>query len=85
MFTNRIQRITPSATLEMTQKAAELKRAGKPVYNMSVGEPDLDTPKHIQEAGIFAIKNGITKYTPGSGTFELKEAVCKKFTIFSES
>tara|TARA_B100001964_G_scaffold214740_1_gene252547 strand:+ start:569 stop:1762 length:1194 start_codon:yes stop_codon:yes gene_type:complete len=78
MFTQRINRITPSATLEMTSKAAELKRAGKPVYNMSVGEPDFDTPQHIQEAGINAIKNGFTKYTPGSGTFELKEAICQK-------
>ena len=78
MFTQRINRISPSATLEMTSKAAALKRAGKPVYNMSVGEPDFDTPQHIQEAGINAIKNGFTEYTPGSGTFELKEAICQK-------
>ena len=78
MFTTRINQISPSATLEMTSKAAELQRAGKPVYNMSVGEPDFYTPKHIQKAGIYAIKNGITKYTPASGTFELKQAICKK-------
>ena len=61
MFTDRINRIQPSATLEMTSKAAELKHLGKPVYNMSVGEPDFDTPKNIQKAGIHAIQNGITK------------------------
>ena len=78
MFTERIARIKPSATLEMTSKAAELKRANKPVYNMSVGEPDFSTPENIQKAAIWAINNGHTKYTPGGGTLELKEAVCKK-------
>ena len=78
MFADRIQRIKPSATLEMTQKAAELKRNKQPVYNMSVGEPDFATPENIQKAGMYAIENGFTKYTPGSGTFELKEAICNK-------
>ena len=76
---SRINRIQPSATLEMTAKAAELRRLGKPVFNMSVGEPDFPTPENIQQAGIFAIQNGHTKYTPGSGTFELKEAIQSKF------
>jgi len=75
---DRINRIQPSATLAMTAKAAELKRKNKPVYNMSVGEPDFSTPKHIQKAGEDAIRNGHTKYTPGSGTFELKQAICNK-------
>ena len=75
---DRIHRIQPSATLAMTAKAAELKRQNKPVYNMSVGEPDFSTPLNIQQAGEFAIKNGHTKYTPGSGTHELKEAICNK-------
>jgi len=78
MFTDRISRIKPSVTLEMTSRAAELKRAKKPVYNMSVGEPDFSTPEHIQNAAIWAIKNGHTKYTPEGGTLELKEAICKK-------
>ena len=78
MFTDRINRIQPSATLEMTSKAAELKRLGKPVYNMSVGEPDFATPDNIQKAGINAIQHGMTKYTPGSGTYDLKDAICKK-------
>ena len=78
MFSDRISRIQPSATLLMTSKAAELKRANKPVYNMSVGEPDFSTPENIQQAGIDAIQQGHTKYTPGEGTFELKEAICTK-------
>jgi len=78
MFSDRISRIQPSATLAMTSKAAELKRLNKPVYNMSVGEPDFLTPHHIQQAGIAAIQQGHTKYTPGGGTFELKEAICTK-------
>tara|TARA_Y100000590_G_scaffold469107_1_gene654908 strand:- start:1843 stop:3036 length:1194 start_codon:yes stop_codon:yes gene_type:complete len=78
MFSKRINRIQPSATLAMTSKAAELKRKKKPVYNMSVGEPDFDTPQNIQKAGIYAIQNGLTKYTPGSGTHELKQAICTK-------
>ncbi len=77
-FSSRIGRIQPSATLAMTAKAAELKRLNKPVFNLSVGEPDFFTPKNIQEAGIYAIKNGLTKYTPGGGTHELKTAIIKK-------
>ena len=76
---SRIHRIQPSATLEMTAKAADLKRKGSPVYNMSVGEPDFPTPEHIQQAGIYAIQNRHTRYTPGGGTHELKKAIQKKF------
>ena len=61
MFTERISRIQPSATLAMTSKAAELKRKNKPVYNMSVGEPDFSTPENIQLAGIEAIQNGVKR------------------------
>ena len=78
IFSDRISRILPSATLEMTAKAAELKRENQPVYNMSVGEPDFPTPSNIQNAGIYAIQNGITKYTPGSGTHDLKQAIQAK-------
>ena len=77
VLTDRVGRIQPSATLAMTAKAAELKRNNLPVYNMSLGEPDLSTPQHIQEAGIYAIKNGHTKYTPGAGTHDLKKAIQK--------
>ena len=61
MFTDRISRIKPSATLEMTSKAAELKRANKPVYNMSVGEPDFSTPKHIQKKSACNTKHKFDK------------------------
>ncbi len=75
MFTDRLERIQPSATLEMTAKAADLKREGRDVINLSVGEPDFNTPKNIQDAGIHAIQKGITRYTPGGGTLDLKEAI----------
>ena len=78
ILSSRISRISPSATLEMTALAAELKRLKKPVYNMSVGEPDFSTPTNIQEAGKKAIINNHTRYTPGSGTYELKEAILHK-------
>ena len=78
MLADRIHRINPSATLEMTAKAAELKRLNQPVYNMSVGEPDFSTPLNIQKAAQFAIANDHTKYTPGSGTHELKSAIVTK-------
>ena len=77
-LSDRIYRINPSATLEMTAKAAELKRANKPVFNMSVGEPDFSTPQNIQNAAKFAIDNDHTKYTPGSGTHHLKTAILDK-------
>ena len=78
MFSDRIDRIKPSLTLEMTSKAAELRSKGKNVINMSVGEPDFNTPKNIREAGISAINNGKTRYTPGAGMLSLREAACVK-------
>ena len=80
MLTERIGRITPSATLAMTAKAAELRAVGKPVINLSVGEPDFPTPKNIRLAGQRAIEEGHTRYTPGGGTMELKKAVIKKLS-----
>jgi len=78
MFSKRLDRITPSATLEMTAKAAELKAQGVDVLNFSVGEPDFNTPNNIVAAAKTAMDSGFTKYTPGSGTHELKEAACEK-------
>ena len=75
---DRIDRIQPSITLEMTAKAAELRKSGVDVINLSVGEPDFDTPQNIKDAGLKAIKNGKTKYTAGSGIPELKSAIIKK-------
>ena len=78
MLTDRIGRISPSATLEMTSRAAELRAAGVDVINLSVGEPDFPTPKNIREAGKYAIDSGQTKYTPGGGTSDLKNAIITK-------
>ena len=80
MFTKRLDRIQPSATLAMTAKAAELRSQGIDVLNLSVREPDFNTPKHIVEAAKNAMDNGFTKYTPGSGIIELKTAVCNKLS-----
>jgi aspartate aminotransferase len=72
-------RIQPSATLAMTGRVNELKRAGVDVIGLSAGEPDFDTPDFVKEAGIAAIRGGQTKYTDVDGTAELKEAVAFKF------
>jgi len=79
-FADRINRITPSATLEMTAKAAALRDRGIAVYNMSVGEPDFNTPNNIINAATQAMKDGHTRYTPGSGTLRLKEAIQAKLS-----
>jgi len=80
MFSKRLDRITPSATLAMTAKAAELRNKGVNVLNLSVGEPDFNTPQNIIQAAKNAIDQGHTKYTPGSGILPLKEAVCNKLS-----
>lgn len=74
-----INRVQPSATIAVTTKAAELKRAGVDVIGLGAGEPDFDTPEHIKAAAIQAIHDGKTKYTPADGIPELKEAICAKF------
>ena len=78
MLTDRIGRITPSATLAMTAKAAELREKGVDVINLSVGEPDFPTPENIRQAGKRAIDEGQTHYTPGGGTMALKKAASEK-------
>jgi aspartate aminotransferase len=74
-----LSRVKPSATIAMTQKARELKAGGMDVISLSVGEPDFDTPDHIKEAAIEAIRRGETKYPPVSGIVPLREAIAKKF------
>jgi aspartate aminotransferase len=74
-----LERVKPSATIAVTTKAAELKRAGHDVIGLGAGEPDFDTPDNIKEAAIKAIREGKTKYTPADGLPELKEAICGKF------
>lgn len=78
-LSNRVKRIKPSPTLAVTARAAKLKAAGKDIIGLGAGEPDFDTPEHIKEAAIKAIRDGFTKYTAVDGTAGLKKAVCDKF------
>ena len=80
-LSKRISQISPSVTLAITAKAKQMKAQGINVIGFGAGEPDFDTPSHIKNAAKIAIDAGFTKYTPASGTKELKEAVCKKFKI----
>ena len=78
-FAERLSRIRPSPTMAVTGRARELKAAGHDVIGLGAGEPDFDTPDHVKEAAIAAIRAGYTKYTAVDGTPELKEAICAKF------
>ena len=75
----RVGRIKPSPTLTVTARAQELQRAGRDVIGLGAGEPDFDTPEHIKEAAIKAIRDGHTKYTAVDGIIELREAISEKF------
>jgi len=74
----RISQLVGSSTLAITARAKELKAEGKDVINFAGGEPDFDTPDSIKDAAIQAIKDGFTKYTPSTGTVQLKETICAK-------
>ena len=74
-----LDRVKPSATIAVTQKARDLKAKGREIISLSVGEPDFDTPDNVKEAAIAAIRRGETKYTPVSGIVPLREAVARKF------
>ena len=78
-LSKNVQRIEPSATMAISNKARAMKARGIDVISLSVGEPDFDTPQHIKDAAIRAIRDGVTKYTPAVGTPELRKAVCDKF------
>lgn len=78
-LSQRVQRIKPSPTLAISARAEELQAEGKPIINLSVGEPDFDTPDYIKEAAIKAIHAGHTKYTAVDGIKALKQAVIDKF------
>jgi aspartate aminotransferase len=75
----RVQAVKPSPTLAITARAKELRAAGKDVIGLGAGEPDFDTPDHIKEAAIQAIRDGFTKYTAVDGTPELKRAIIAKY------
>ena len=83
-FSNLVEKIKPSFTLQMTSRAAELRAQGEDVINFGVGEPDFNTPNHIIEAGKDAMTQGYTKYTPGSGMLELKLAIQKKLKALTK-
>jgi aspartate aminotransferase len=74
----RTNRISSALTLEVVARTAALKAAGKPVLSLSVGEPDFTTPEPIRQAGKYAIDHGITRYTEGRGTLELRKAISAK-------
>lgn len=79
MLSERINRMKPSMTVQLTDKLVELKRQGIEIIGLNIGEPDFDTPKNIVEAAKRALDDGFTKYTVVSGVFELREAICEKF------
>jgi aspartate aminotransferase len=76
---DKVTSIQPSPTLSVNAKAAELRAAGADIISLGVGEPDFDTPEHVRQAGIDAINQGFTRYTPVDGIPELKQAVMDKF------
>ncbi|MCH5230229.1 MAG: pyridoxal phosphate-dependent aminotransferase [Muribaculaceae bacterium] len=78
MISNRIKNLSPSATLAMSQKSAELKAAGVDVINMSVGEPDFNTPDFIKAAAKKAIDDNFSRYSPVGGYLSLRQTVCDK-------
>ena len=79
IVSNSLKRIKPSPTIAVSQKARELKAAGKDVIGLGAGEPDFDTPDNIKKAAIEAINRGETKYTAVDGTPALKKAIVNKF------
>lgn len=79
MLSDRVRQLKPSPTLAVTQRAAELRAAGKDIVGLGAGEPDFDTPEHIKQAAREAIDRGETKYTAVDGTPKLKNAIINKF------
>jgi aspartate aminotransferase len=79
LLSDAIARVKPSATIAVSNMAAEMKAAGADVIGLGAGEPDFDTPDNIKQAAIDAINRGETKYTAVDGIPELKKAICAKF------
>ena len=78
-LSKRVQKVKPSPTLAVTARAAKLKAEGKDIIGLGAGEPDFDTPTFIADAGVDAIRKGLTRYTSVDGTTELKDAIIAKF------
>ncbi len=79
ILSKRVQTIKPSPVLSTAALAARLKAEGRSIISLAIGEPDFDTPLHIKKAGMDAIEQGFTKYTPADGIVALKQAVIDKF------
>ena len=77
-LSDRLNRLAPSATLAMSQKSNEMRAQGVDVINMSVGEPDFNTPEFIKEAGKKAIDDNYSKYSPVPGYLALRQAISEK-------
>lgn len=78
ILSDRLNRLSPSATLAMSQRSSELKAQGVDIINMSVGEPDFNTPDHIKDAAIKAVQDNWTRYSPVPGYPDLKKAIAAK-------
>ena len=78
MLSKKLSQISPSVTLAITATAKKMAKEGEKIVNFAAGEPDFPTPEHIKEAAHQAIDANFTRYTPSSGTLELKEAICLK-------
>jgi aspartate aminotransferase len=83
-LSSRLSGLSESATLAVDAKVQELTRAGKDIVNLSAGQPDFDTPKHIVDAAKLALDRGATRYTPAGGTPELREAAAAWMRVTSE-
>ncbi|MGI5822866.1 MAG: aminotransferase class I/II-fold pyridoxal phosphate-dependent enzyme, partial [Dethiobacteria bacterium] len=79
MFSRKALQVSPSPTMSIDARAKQLRSEGQDIVGLGAGEPDFDTPLHIREAAVAALEQGFTRYTPASGTPELKEAICRKF------
>ncbi len=80
-LSDRLNRLSPSATLAMSQKSNELKAQGVDIINLSVGEPDFNTPDHIKQAAIRAVEENYSRYSPVPGYPALREAIAKKLKV----
>lgn len=78
LFSRMAREVQPSATIKISTKVKLMRAKGVDIIGFGMGEPDFTTPENIREAAIKAINDGFTKYTPTSGTMELKEAICEK-------
>ena len=82
-YSKKIEGLSTSMTLAFSAKAKNLIKNGVPILDLTAGEPDFDTPEYIRNAGIYAIENGMTRYTPSNGIIELRQEICNKLEKFN--